>query len=388
MEMLNKATLGAKKVQGSRAGRQRYATEIQTGIISAEESAGIQRLADLDAQEQRLINEANRAASAKDFELLNMRYNAIMDIQNQKEQTLLNLRQMAQEEEDRLMNKIRFDREKETWAKEDAGVRLESMLTGGISLDNLSDDEYNKLETDLGLMEGTLDGFYTGLQDAQAAQAVGDSIKLQKSVIDLLNATPEGMEVTIGDSTYTGLKDMTDRYMFTEIIGNTKYQVAVDKKTGEELWRKSAGQAYKPTVKKITPTEGSKIFSSQATKNRLLGIGFSIEEIDVMGEEIATNGLQSVIDMLKPEDYSESSIANMIPNWSNKVKLLESIMSGETATQANNNKGGTRDIIFTSSYLESNYPEDDMEENKNIVRTMLANGESDTAIRTTLDSRY
>ena len=269
MDIINKATLGSQKVAGARAGRQRYATEIQTSIVSSEESAGIQRLADLDAQELSLINQAEMAATEKDFERLNESYKLAMDISAKKEETLLQLRQLALDEEDRMMTKVRFNREKATWAKEDASARLESMMTSGIDIGQLSDEEYTNLETDLGLMEGTLEGFYTGLQDAQAAQAVGDNIKLQKSVIDLLNSTPEGMEVTIGDSTYTGLKDMTDRMSYTEIVGNTKFEVMVDKKTGEEIWRKSAGQAYKPSSGSKDTSEKDYAKSASEEANRL-----------------------------------------------------------------------------------------------------------------------
>jgi len=152
-----------------------------------------------------------------------------------------------------------FARQKEEWATQDANVRLESLMSSGVGLDNLNADEISSLENDLGMESGTLQGFYEGLQAAQQAEAVGDAIELQKSIINMLKDIPEGMEITIGDSTYMGMKDTVNEYTYTEIIGNQKYQVAVDKETGEEIWRKSAGQAYKPatpkTPKVVDPNE-------------------------------------------------------------------------------------------------------------------------------------
>jgi hypothetical protein len=247
MEQLNKATLAGKTKAGIRAGRQRYATDIHADILTAEESAGISRLAELDAQESMLIAEARMAMTEKKMDLLDKQYAAIQQRQEEKRQLLLDLRNIAIQEEERAREKMRFQREKASWAREDATTRLESMFAAGLGLESLTDEDMDKFEADLGLMAGTFEGFYKDMQDAQKAADIKDDIALQKSIIDLLNATPDNMEITIGDSTYKGLKDNVDRYIYTEIKGNTKYEVAIDKKTGQELWRKSAGQAYKPT---------------------------------------------------------------------------------------------------------------------------------------------
>lgn len=270
MEALNRRTLKGYTSAGIRSGRQRYAPEIQGGILSAQESAGISRLAQLDAEEQSLILQAKMASDEKQFEILQAKSENLIKIQEQKMQTILDLNSLAYQEEERMRARMTFDRQKSTWNKEDASTRLESMLTGGIDLNALSDEEYTKLETDLGLMEGTLEGFYTGLQDAQAAEAVGDEIKLQQSIVSLLNSTPEGMEITIGDKTYQGLKDTVDRmsYTYTDAANNKKYEIVIDKKTGEELYRKDMGQAYKPTQGPAP----AKVSESLATK---LGIPIS-----------------------------------------------------------------------------------------------------------------
>jgi len=259
MAQLNKMSLAGITKSGIRSGRQRYASEINTGIVTAEESAGIARLTELDSQEKMLILQAKNAMTEKSMDMLNKSYALIKERQAEKEALILNLRQLSIQEEERNRAKMTFARQKEEWATQDANVRLESLMSSGVGLDNLNADEISSLENDLGMESGTLQGFYEGLQAAQQAEAVGDAIELQKSIINMLKDIPEGMEITIGDSTYMGMKDTVNEYTYTEIIGNQKYQVAVDKETGEEIWRKSAGQAYKPatpkTPKVVDPNE-------------------------------------------------------------------------------------------------------------------------------------
>lgn len=306
MEQLNRASLAGVTKAGIRSGRQRYASEIQTGILSAEEAAGIQRLNEIDAQERMLIAEAKMAATEKQFELLDKKYAAIKERQREKENMLLQLRQIAIQEEQRAMDKMRFEREKQSWAREDAGTRLESLISGGFDIDVLSDEEKSTLETDLGLLSGTLEGFYTGLKDAQAAEAMGDEIKLQQSIISLLNSTPEGMEVQIGDKTYTGLKDTTERmsYTYTDGATNRKYEVVIDKKTGEELYRKDMGQAYKYTSSSsTTDDEDDDVTESEA-------VSMMNEQIK---EVVGSDGFVS------PDDYTAARNAWIAQGFSPTV---------------------------------------------------------------------
>ena len=394
MAQLNKMSLAGITKSGIRSGRQRYASEINTGIVTAEESAGIARLAELDAQEKSLILQAKMAMDEKSMEMLNERYALIKDRQAEKEALILNLRQISIQEEERNRAKMTFARQKEEWATQDANVRLEGLISSGVGLDNLNADEISSLENDLGMGSGTLQGFYEGLQAAQEAEAVGDSIALQKSIIDILNDVPEGMEITIGDSTYTGLKDTTTEYVYDEIVGGIKYKVAIDKETGEELYRKNAGPAYKPTAPKATPTEGSKIFSSQATKNRLLSAGFTVAEIDAMGEIIATDGLEAVIEMLKPQvddtgkGYFDPNSVEAIPNWDKKVKTLRSIMSGQTSTQYNAPEeeilGNFIDAEFLKTTSSNVLDEDDLADIMKQVEKLRLQNYTDKQIKTTL----
>lgn len=84
LKNINQRTLEAQRILGIRSGRQQFAGEIQIGILSAEESAGIQRLAILDAQERSLIADAEAAQTANDFTLLNAKMNLIRENEIEK----------------------------------------------------------------------------------------------------------------------------------------------------------------------------------------------------------------------------------------------------------------------------------------------------------------
>jgi hypothetical protein len=70
MKEQNKRRKAFLSVAGIRSGRSRYAPEVQSGILSAEEAAGIQRLKELDNEEIQLIAQAEAANEDAQFKLL------------------------------------------------------------------------------------------------------------------------------------------------------------------------------------------------------------------------------------------------------------------------------------------------------------------------------
>src|SRR3990167_9324845 len=69
-KIANSNRLKSLEIIGGRAGRQRYAPEIQESILSAEEKAGIQRIVEIEAQEQSAIEQAEQANDDMQFGLL------------------------------------------------------------------------------------------------------------------------------------------------------------------------------------------------------------------------------------------------------------------------------------------------------------------------------
>lgn len=67
---VNQAMIGSTNVSGLRSGRTRYASTIQDSILSAEESAGLKRINDLNNEMMNLVNTAKNAASEKKSELV------------------------------------------------------------------------------------------------------------------------------------------------------------------------------------------------------------------------------------------------------------------------------------------------------------------------------
>jgi len=95
MQDTNKRSLAQLQQIGFRLGTARFSPLTATGIVSFEEKEGIQRLADLDAQEKRLINEAKLAITKQDFELLQEKRNNIEDVLEKKEKALQDLQEIT-----------------------------------------------------------------------------------------------------------------------------------------------------------------------------------------------------------------------------------------------------------------------------------------------------
>jgi len=70
MEIFNKNQIKGKALRGARTGRQRFAADLQMDIMSAEESAGVQRISDIDSAMRQEMNAAESAFRQNDLSLL------------------------------------------------------------------------------------------------------------------------------------------------------------------------------------------------------------------------------------------------------------------------------------------------------------------------------
>ncbi len=129
METLNKSTYASQQLLGVRSGRQRYASEIQTSILSAEEAAGIQRLTDLETEMNQIVAEAEMANSAKQFELLDKKMSQFQSLQDQKLSIIQNMQSTALQQEQLLLQKAQDAREQARFEMEQKAV--ESFFSGG-----------------------------------------------------------------------------------------------------------------------------------------------------------------------------------------------------------------------------------------------------------------
>ncbi len=118
MKTVNQSIMGNQVKLGMRSGRQRYAGEIQTSILGAEERAGLQRIQSLEAERDSLINQAQRAADEKDFEYLSNRMSMVRDMRNQQKAAIKEQLQLSQQAEVSAMEKARFAMEQQKFSFE------------------------------------------------------------------------------------------------------------------------------------------------------------------------------------------------------------------------------------------------------------------------------
>ena len=136
---INKRALESQRILGIRSGRQRFAAEIQTSILSAEERAGLSRLVELDVEEKGLLIQAETAAIARDFELLNARMTRVREVRKEKAEALEKQSAMAIKEEELAIKKSKEARESAKFVnkiKEDLISEI-----GIIALNSLTGDE-------------------------------------------------------------------------------------------------------------------------------------------------------------------------------------------------------------------------------------------------------
>lgn len=111
MKVTNQSRLKGLEILGTRTGRQRYAAEIQEGILSAEETAGMKRISELDREEKMLIMQAEQANDAKQWDMLNQRMGQLAAVREEKRTELQMQWNRAAQLEQQAMEKIKVARE-------------------------------------------------------------------------------------------------------------------------------------------------------------------------------------------------------------------------------------------------------------------------------------
>lgn len=95
----NKALEAGTFIAGGRSGRMRYATEMQDSLIASEVSAGLQRMAALDVEENSAIIEALQAKSNRDYDILVKKMDAADKAREDKRTVLLDIYDLAMQTE-------------------------------------------------------------------------------------------------------------------------------------------------------------------------------------------------------------------------------------------------------------------------------------------------
>lgn len=137
---LNTEILATQRQSGLRSGRSRYAPEIQSGMMNKIEQVNLQKIADLNAEEENLLAQAQSSASAQNFGAMMQQYELAREVRMDKQKTINDLRDAAVKQNSIILQKAqqaredqRFDRETQEYERkvlgENAGYLAGSLLT-------------------------------------------------------------------------------------------------------------------------------------------------------------------------------------------------------------------------------------------------------------------
>lgn len=193
MEILNNRSLGAKRVQGMRTGTAEYASEIDTGILKAEEEEGLARLAEIDANMRLAIAQAQSAKTAKDFELASKRLETANALQKAKEETIQNIYKSYVDNAKLISDRLKAAEAEDRASRDQA---LQELTTSAPELvkqyDSLKTDADRKLWISIMVKK-------TGLDEAilkGALEKVRLDVRNKESIIDKRETPTEKREST------------------------------------------------------------------------------------------------------------------------------------------------------------------------------------------------
>lgn len=322
MKLINENTLASQTIIGARSGRQRYAPEIQTGILSNEERAGVQRLADLDAEEQKLINDAQAAYAENDFKLFNNTWEKTQQIRQEKTNTIINLNKMAIDQENLLINKNKEIRDQQTF-----DMQMDSAKSDYAAASLIKTDAEGKLVAP------------TPAQIQAYAQANGIDPTILAATVQSTIGTMQDKQV----SDYTNL--LKQRQLEADLampkfqkIGNTNYSFTYNPAT--KTWTsKAVGSTGDGTA-------AGAIKFDVTDKQRLIGAGLSANDINNLEAYVNKNG------------FNESALKS-VGMTDGQLQATKIVLSGaakaDAATQVLNMDDGSFTTWFNSYTDDDGY---------------------------------
>ena len=245
MKLINQSTLAAQTKIGIRAGRQRYAPEIQTSILSAEESAGVARMADLDAEEQGLILEAQRANTSKQFEILDKKMGQLTSLQEKKVQLIQDQAKMALQQEQLAIQKAEEARSQLKFAREEEEAMAFSLASSAIGMDT---EELKQFAQEKGVDFNLLQNAMNEVSLSQDKE----KLALSKVNLEIARSLPSGSswaDPTTGLTFYGISEEEPEMIDIERVIGGQEFLVRYDLSGDQpkELFTISKGEIYKAT---------------------------------------------------------------------------------------------------------------------------------------------
>lgn len=251
---LNQVLLQSNTKAGIRAGRNRYAPEINQGVLTDVEQQGLARISQLDSEEMSLINEAQAASDTNQFNLLSSKLELAQAARKEKEAAISALNKDAMAAEQFALEKAKAARELQKYERDDASGTIDAMVTAGVDASTLPADYFAKLDTQAGYAAGTSQGLFDFGLNEKAIAATNDAAELQDMQIkqaqamnNLLMDLPVGQTVTIGGVDYSS-RNKGETSVFTEYNGQGDMNVI--------SYNQDTGDYKTTTIKGVAPEDG------------------------------------------------------------------------------------------------------------------------------------
>jgi hypothetical protein len=226
MSTLNQIRQGNVQTAQFRSGRARYAPTLAEGAVSAEESAGLSRIAGLESQKNSLIGQAKNAAIANDYKMLNDKMNMLGKLQGQQTKALQDQLKMSQDFEKQTMDKAKFMMDMQ--AKQ---FTLEQETAEGIATSLYNQfgddiDENNAVLQEAASQYGLDPNMLASTVEQYAKEEEEFKLAYGKELMNIAGDIPEGSMYTIPGTgiTVEGTKE-PDTVDVTKTIGNTEYKI-------------------------------------------------------------------------------------------------------------------------------------------------------------------
>lgn len=167
---LNDAILATQTQAGIRSGRNRYAAEIQSGILSEIEQDNLSKIQALDSEEQQLIEAAQIANNEENFAAMIKNFEMARQVRMDKQQAIKDLRDAAVQQNSLILEKARAAREELRFQQEVREYERKVMLedTGMIA--------GNLIEVEEVLMEDGTTTFNLIPPPPEQIQAIADEL--------------------------------------------------------------------------------------------------------------------------------------------------------------------------------------------------------------------
>jgi len=192
MEIFNKNQIKGKALRGARTGRQRFAADLQMDIMSAEESAGVQRISDIDSAMRQEMNAAESAFRQNDLSLLREKSLSIQSLLEQKRQAVLDQANLSNQQEQRLMDRIKFNQEQQVFEQGQAEYTAEIEAINKVEIDengnitSPTDEEINSIAEmegiDPDILRATIKSRIAELEKAQVEARDDELDRIKKEI--------------------------------------------------------------------------------------------------------------------------------------------------------------------------------------------------------------